>query len=187
MKANHVISLLQENYTTCRVVFSERNTADTPQAAKPASRVAAGQHAPWGESPWSGNEPTSGQRAYAYKVLLTDAVQIGDSVVVPHHRDGLAVATVVAVDNAPQIDVESDIEYKWIVQKVDKTRYDQIVASEVQFHAQMEEARRSAVRQQLKQQYFDSFPEGSPMREALTHSCTSLNQVLSLAAEKPNA
>lgn len=186
MKANHVISLLQENYTTCRVVFSERNTADTPQAVKPQSRVAAEQKTPWVDNHFNMTD-FERQRAYAYKVLLTDAVQVGDSVVVPHHRDGLAVATVVAVDIAPQIDVESDIEYKWIVQKVDKTRYDQIVASEAQFHAQMEEARRTAVRQQLKQQYFDSFPEGSPMREALTQSCTSLNQVLSLAAEKPNA
>lgn len=184
MKANHVISLLQENYTTCRVVFSERNT-ERPQAPKPASGVAAGQQAPWGDAQYDMRD--AGQKAYAYKVLLIDAVQVGDSVVVPHHRDGLAVATVVAVDIAPQIDVESDIEYKWIVQKVDKTRYDQILASEAQFHAQMEEARRTAVRQQLKQQYFDSFPEGSPMREALTQSCTSLNQVLSLAAEKPNA
>lgn len=172
MKANHIVSLLQDGYTTVHVhlqYVSEPGTAPT-RPVRTAPTPADAFSMPQGFS--SGEQQT-----WAYKSLLVDNVQPGDKVLVDA-RGQLKVGLVVSVDATPQIDVESDIDYKWIVQKVDMTRYEQILESERQFGVQMEEARKAAVRAQLKQQFFDSFPIDSPMRAVLSQGCTSLNQVL---------
>jgi hypothetical protein len=91
MKTRHLVSLLQDGYTTVKISFAK------------------------------------GSSLYTYKTHLTLA--IGDYVVVDK-RGGFSVGQVIIVDEHPTIDTDADFDYKWIVQKVDTTAYEKLLASE---------------------------------------------------------
>lgn len=68
--------------------------------------------------------PGSG-RPYTYKAL-NGAVEVGDICVIVGPENNLKLVEVVQVDDYPDIDTDSNIKYKWIVQKVDLTLYKQL-------------------------------------------------------------
>lgn len=77
---------------------------------------------------------------YTYKAPL--GLIEGDQVVVEMPGGHMRVLDVVKVDETPQIDVDSDIDYKWVVQKVDKTQYNELLAKE-------EEAKQLIIQQEM--------------------------------------
>lgn len=108
MKQNHIMSLMQTNMTTVSVRFIGDAKVDLLQLNPESDKL------------------------LTYKVKITDEIQPGDFVVVMP-RGCFKVAQVVTVHDTPEIDTESDITYKWIVQKIDMTQYKEMEAREAEF------------------------------------------------------
>ena len=67
------------------------------------------------------------ERYYTYKTTL--ALEVGDYVVVETAK-GFTVVQVAEVHDESQIRGTTDIEYKWVVCKIDATDYDVLVAND---------------------------------------------------------
>lgn len=65
-----------------------------------------------------------GSKIYTYKTH--DQFEIGDICIVSVNRE-LKLVYVVEVHETAQIEYDSSIDYKWIVQKVDLTKYNNLV------------------------------------------------------------
>ncbi|WPJ68522.1 hypothetical protein OMDBNIEC_00036 [Salmonella phage STP-SP5] len=76
----------------------------------------------------------AGGRLYTYRALESDCLQAGDTVVI-RYRDKFFTTEVVEVDRYP--DFSKDVEYKWIVCKVDEERYENFLDQEAMFEQQM--------------------------------------------------
>lgn len=83
------------------------------------------------------------ERYYTYKTI--DDFEIGDFVIVKT-QNKLQVVEVVEVHKVPQIDVDSNIKYQWIVQKVDTTSYDEMTLREDKFAEHLLEIQQKAIR-----------------------------------------
>lgn len=81
---------------------------------------------------------------YTFKVpqKVADELKVGDWVVVPSGADGVAVARVAEVHSRPQIDPSAPYTYRWIVQRVDRSAYDDQDQREKAAIKQLEDAER---------------------------------------------
>jgi hypothetical protein len=86
--------------------------------------------------------PTTNKR-YTYKTV--DDFEVGDFVVVKAQGE-FKVVEVVEVHKVPQIDVESNIKYQWVIQKVDTASYDEMNLREEKFADHLLEIQQKAVR-----------------------------------------
>ena len=89
-----------------------------------------------------------GSTAYVYKTVLD--LEFGDSVVV-NVSGKLKVATVTEIHKVPRLDMDSQLEYKWIIQKVDTTKYDELLKLESEFQDKLTEI----VQQDLREKAID--------------------------------
>lgn len=71
---------------------------------------------------------TNSTRLYTYKTI--DDIEVGDTVIVDTPSEGFKAVKVVKVSLPHEEVTERDFQYKWIVQKVDTSRYEEIVAKE---------------------------------------------------------
>ncbi len=140
MQQKHLLALLQTGYTTIEVVFTDGHL----------------------DSLGSGRTRS---KPYTYKARLEDDLKVDDVVVVDSPSKGLTTATVVDVHKAPKIDLDAPFTYKWIVQKVDRTRYDETLARESEFMDTMMEVERVHQRELLLGKFRDHMPEGSEARK----------------------
>jgi hypothetical protein len=172
MKHKHLFSLLDQTFTTVRVVFDkERNKVLT---GKPDPRL---RPEPWQQDDYV-NESV---RGYVYKVPRAWNVEVQDHLIVLTSGSGLAVVTVIHVDGEPDIDIDASHDYKWAVQKIDLTEFRNLTEREKQFQDTMLEVERVKQRESLVKSFQESLPEGSEARrlfEATTNS---------LAAPTPTA
>lgn len=76
----------------------------------------------------------AGGRLYTYRALESDELQPGDTVVIQYNGK-FFTTEVVEVDQYP--DFSKDVEYKWIVCKVDEERYAHFLEQEHMFEQQM--------------------------------------------------
>lgn len=120
------------------------------------------------------------QRLYTYKALLEDKVKEGDYVVVDTPSAGLQLCEVHHVDRVPNIDVDADFDYKWIVQKVDRSKYDERIEREEQFHLAMQEVEREKKRAELRQHFLADIGEDSVAKRILEGAIKSLNQEIAI-------
>lgn len=69
-------------------------------------------------------------RAYTYKhhIVAGQSLAPRDSVIVDFGTKGLTVGVVESVNQVP-LDPNAKFQYKWIVDKVDRSRYDAILAA----------------------------------------------------------
>lgn len=67
-------------------------------------------------------------KLYTYKTLLTD-LEVDDFAIIKNY-DTYKVVQVVEIDDIPDLNIDSNIEYKWIVQKVDVEQYNELVQME---------------------------------------------------------
>ena len=88
-------------------------------------------------------------KVYTYKVRKEWNVQVGDELVVRTPLDGSTIVEVVEVHDIPDIDLAANFKYKWAVQKVDNTAYDEVLKVEAEKAMQLKELQRKA---QLKKQ-----------------------------------
>lgn len=94
---------------------------------------------------------SEGEKLYTYKT--TEDFEIGEYVVVNTPRyhiqgeySGLTIAIVSEVHKVPQIDVDSNINYQWIVQKVDMANYKDLNAREEKFNDHLLEMQQKSVK-----------------------------------------
>lgn len=79
-------------------------------------------------------ETGNGERTYTYKTV--EDLEVDDLVIVKVHGK-YKITKVAVVHKVPQIDLNSDINYQWIVQKLDTSRYDEMNRKEAEFRDQM--------------------------------------------------
>lgn len=84
----------------------------------------------------------SGSSVYTYKCHRNHNVQEGDTVIVDSPRDGLVCVEVVRVDDFCDIDVDSSIVYKHVVQRVDVSRYVETLEREEEFMRRIQSMQR---------------------------------------------
>lgn len=155
---NHILSLLQENYTTIHVSFDlEMSSKDLPQERASNRNRQEG--------------------LYTYKALLKDNLKPDDMVLVDTPSSGLCVVKVLVVDEEPKIDLNSKFPYKWIVQKVDMSTYNAIQEQEEMFRRRLVEIERNKQKKAVIQGFKDTYPEGSPERQELEDT---IRQVMAL-------
>jgi len=181
MKQKHLFSLLDQTYTTIKVAFTDQvlpagtydNGTDLGEydSGAPPQRVNLGQVKTKGRTPpWGGDRG----RGYTYKVPLAWDVKEGQTVIVLTPQNGLKFAHVVSVDEKPDIDVDADFDYRWAVQKVDLTEFQELTLKEQQFGAQMLEVERVKQRESLMDSFRASLPEGSAARTLFEQTTASL-------------
>lgn len=143
---NHILSLLQTGFTTIGITFDlEMTPRDN------ATDRARNRNRQVGE--------------YDYKVMESDNIKVGDFVIVDSPHSGLTVAMVSRVDAKPRIDLDAPFAYKWIVQKVDRTRYDEVLKQEEDFKEALVEVERAKQRESVIKDFQERLPENSEARK----------------------
>lgn len=72
------------------------------------------------------NQGGSKSQPYTYKVHKGISLEVLDEVVVPTQY-GIKVAQVWSIDAEPNVDYNFKFEYNWIIQKIDKKLYNELV------------------------------------------------------------
>ena len=91
-------------------------------------------------------------KVYTYLCDIPD-IKVGDHVVVVVDTidcPSPKVVQVVSVDKEIEADLLGDIEYKWIVQRVDYTSYDRKVQEAAEMEVKINKLKRDSARAQLK-------------------------------------
>lgn len=161
MKQKHLFSLLDTSFTTIRVVF-KNNERLNDEADEGIQDDRFGRKLKRNSELLNGR--FCGQRAYVYKAPKDMGVELDDVVIVDTPSNGLVTALVVQVDEVAQVDVDADFEYKWVVQKVDRTDYDARVERERKFGEMMLEVERVNQREKLLGDMRANLPDGSQAR-----------------------
>lgn len=112
------------------------------------------------------NEGQGGSRVYTYKILLEDAkkLKVGDFVVVPvgsNYKGNtgtvsveyMHVAVVTEIHDTPQIDVDFDGDYKWVMSCFNLEHYNAVVAHDKQFSELIQTAEKEVKRASLLEQF----------------------------------
>lgn len=149
MKHSQLIALVSDNFTTVKV-----------------------------QSPTNWNEQAS-QKEYTYKVLLSDKIEVGDFVVVKVPSGDFKVCLVSHVDKTPDLKLYTNVDLKWIVQKVDTTRFDRITEYESKFEQVLVLAERTTQKKRLLAELEENFPEGSEGRTLLDELKKEFTNLLS--------
>jgi hypothetical protein len=174
MKQKHLVSLLQKGFTTIQVQFPHGDPSEAPKVTMAMP--------PMAPTPWSEPHPThrTAQQprprvfAFTYKAKLP-APAVGDQVLVDTSNQGLVVANVVGVDPVPRIDMDADFDYKWIVQRVDRTEYDAAVAQELAFADTLQAVEAEKQREEMVASFQARLPEGSAARSLFDRALLDMN------------
>lgn len=161
MKQHNLMSLLQKDFTTVHVAFR----ADIKEAEKQ------------GPVPFDSTRQARPRmpRLFTYKADLSDNIKVDDYVVVEGQSGGPMVALVFKVDLTPHIDVDADFDYKWIVQKIDRSKYDERLKREEEFKETMRLVEAEHQRQNLVDKFMEHLPEGSEARQRMQAAIEGLN------------
>lgn len=182
MKHKHIFSLLDKTFTTVRVAFD--NDAASYYAQQPAK--AAKAPPPPGMAPaWEAPETFPGM-TYVYKVPLDWHATKGQQALV--ERSGrISVVTIMEVHDTPDIDVDADHDYKWLVQLVDLSAYDELVEREKQFGKAMLEVERTKQREELVNSFRSTLAPGSAALALFEQTASSLTIDMPAPVTPPSA
>jgi len=158
---NHILSLLQTGFTTIQVTFSNEEVVGTKQP----------------DQAFPNRTRRRQVQTYTYKALETDNIQPGDCVIVDSPHEGLQIVTVTHVDTKPNIDLSAPFPYKWVVQKVDRSRYDDLLKQEQSFKDALVEVERVKQREEVLASFKEHLPANSEARKLFDTTIESV-QVL---------
>lgn len=189
MKTKHIMTLLQEGFTTVTVQFMDGRGV-------PVKKPAATSSAPWNPNqpppmpqppmPQASTQRYDNSRLYTYKTLLKDNVQPNDTVVVIVGNE-MVLVKVVEVHELPQIDLDADFDYKWIVQRIDTAAYDKMQEKEQQFQQAMVEVERVKQREKVKQEMTQLLIDSPVAKGIFEGAVKSLNQLVDIDFNKGEA
>lgn len=169
MMTKQIAALLRDDLTTVNVVFLREVRDEEDLRLRPNKPTTP---------PIIRRREVKESEPYTFKVLKEDAQHIveGDYCVVDTAA-GLRVAKVVEVHNEPQIDPDSDIDYRWFVAKIDVLRHHAILDHERALEKQVLQAERTVKRKSMIEQF----------REALGGAAlsTTFDSSKALAAPAP--
>jgi len=99
---------------------------------------------------------------YTFKTMSHDHA-IGDYVVVPTTtRHGMTVARVEETD--VEVDLDSTVQFKWLIDSVDKAAYDTILAAENEAIIRMKSAEKTRKQRELREKLLEDNPELRALR-----------------------
>lgn len=102
---------------------------------------------------------------YTYKVPNAVVLEKDNYVVTPSAGvKGFGVAKVVRIDDVPQIDLDAQWEYKWIVQKVDNGPYEAQIKAEEEIKKELSQVEMAHQRHTLVEKMTMHLPENSEAR-----------------------
>ena len=99
-----------------------------------------------------GSAGAANGKVYTYLCDIED-LQVGDNAVVITQYDNCSipkVVYVVSIDQGIEVDLMGDINYSWIVQRVDYTSYDRKMQEAADMEAKINKLKRDSARAQLK-------------------------------------
>tara|TARA_R110000824_G_C15233132_1_gene679117 strand:- start:32492 stop:33103 length:612 start_codon:yes stop_codon:yes gene_type:complete len=73
--------------------------------------------------------PYTSTKSYSYKTLMTD-LEVGDKVAVWVKNQELKIVEVVSIMDPLEVDLDPNIRYAWVVQKIDTAHFDECLAME---------------------------------------------------------
>lgn len=100
--------------------------------------------------------PLWSQKVYTYKTREPFSI---DDLVVVEVPAGMSVAKVVRVDDDPQLDANTSLAYRWVVQKVDLRAYNALVDDDKRFEREIMKLQRKKHRESLRDLVTKQFPE----------------------------
>lgn len=156
MQNKHLYTLLDTTYTTIKVVFGK--VAHTKPRQGMEINLSSGEFR-------VGELDAKQPQSWTYKVRKDSGIKVDDAVIVESPQNGLQIVRVVEVHDTPQIDLDAPFEYKWIIQRVDRTEHDEQVAKERQFNDTMLEVERTRIREETLNNMRQHLPEGSEARK----------------------
>lgn len=122
MRDNHIIALMRDNYYTVEITYG------------------------------LGDVRNPAERTYTFKVAKELTLNVGDAVVLPADSNNkpytIGYVSVVHADG--ELDFALDVDFKWIVSKVDTTVFDRIGAEEAELRAAIVRGRKAQVRNQMR-------------------------------------
>lgn len=152
-----ILNLLPEDYVTVDVVFGDIVRGENQYVCK--SKVDNSNLSAW---PYEvGDCVTRREKHYTYKAKIEDSIKVGDRCVVCSPTSGYCIVTIVKVHKRANIDFNTAFEYKWIVQRVDTDRYENILKTEAEFMESMRELERLVQRETLIKK-IQNLSEGIP-------------------------
>ena len=101
--------------------------------------------------------PYTGENTYTYKTMLDLAVD--DFVVVDTPSRGFQVVQVRELLSPMEVDFDVDFNYKWIVQKVDTTAYDEARAREKEILQLVNKSKNTRALKQARKDILDNVDE----------------------------
>lgn len=104
-----MIHLLQEDFITVGAVFEDEVTIEQLLKEK--------------------DFPTAHQFAYTFKANADMGLKAGDLALV-HAQNEIKIVRIVEIHDSPLIDETANFDYKWVIQKVDITAFQQRMAEE---------------------------------------------------------
>ena len=100
-------------------------------------------------------------KTYDYKALKSLEVKIGDLLIVETGNDTYKIVQAVEVDDEAQIDTSMQFDYKWIVDKIDLTKYAACLEREKTFAETYRTMEKSGVRRSFAAQLAVEFGDES--------------------------
>lgn len=197
MQQKHIVSLMQEGFTTVAVRFHPENepvdvnvAEYTPPAApwtgtarevdeswlrgpnqRPAQQAPQPPLTATMKQPTNYNEQCS--RLYTYKVKLSDNPKVGQTAIVMVAR-GLVMVTIVEVHDVPKIDLDAKFDYKWLVQLVDLGQYNALLQSEENFKLMLQSIERKKQVAAIKAEVLDMYKDDPAAHQMLMDAVKSL-------------
>lgn len=188
MKQRQIINMLQDNYVTLLVQINpsqQPSMLSAPVNTAP-NFLQAPVHLPRNEpapAPAAPGAPVV-NKAYTFKALKTDFICAGDYIIVLTTQ-GLRTGLVTLVHETPQIDFDSDVDYKWIVGKVDLTAHLQLIQREEEFKATLVEIERQKQREQFRKDFEENFEGSSILSSMFGSAVQNLNSPYGVAPMTP--
>jgi len=136
MKNKHLITLLQDNYTTVKAVFA------------------------------------GGEKEYTFK---SDIDFEDDDLAVVHVNGIFKIVRIVSTDGIPDIDLDAEFEYKWIVQKIDRTEYHRKMELEKEAHHKLMMLEKASQRERLLMAFKEGFVDNESIDDELNKIVTLLD------------
>lgn len=123
------------------------------------------------------NNNTHPRNIYTFKVLLSDNFGVGDCAVVILDT-GLKIVKCLEVHEKPQIDIHATFDYKWVVQKIDHTRYDELIAAEQIFNDAIQDMEKERLQAEVRAHILETAGENSDVLKIFNGAVKSLNETL---------
>lgn len=159
MKTSNVFMLFAKNFTTAHVVFPQDAANIVVQKHQP---IRAGKIHPWKVEGADISDFVEGKvKTYTYLVDKSLKLVAGDRVLVDSPSKGLIVVYVAKVDDVAKVDLDASFDYKFIVQKVDTSAYDAILAQKLEFDDAIRAIEMERQREKLQEEYASRFETGT--------------------------